>query len=103
MNKFITSTMAALLLSACASMGQMTQLQKVELGCASASTAIKVLAVANREDKLTPIQVAKIREAAEVLAPVCLADSPPTLTSIKEAAFDEAVRVIMKEAAKHER
>jgi hypothetical protein len=105
MNKFITGTMAAVLLSACASMGgqPLTQLQKIELGCTSASTAIKALTVARRAGKLTPLQVGKVTQAGVFLAPICMAESPPTLNFLQEAAFEEAVKMLVAEGSRYGR
>jgi len=99
MNKWLAISM--LFLAGCVSMGKpMTNDQRVETGCASASAAIKVLSVAKKEDKLSDTQIARITEAAQVLAPVCLAQEVPELSDIKVALFDAAVKVLVEQADK---
>lgn len=98
MNKFFLSTMAALMLSACASIGSMSGLQKVEVGCTAAAAAMKTIVEVNEVRPFSRSEVAEIRKAVGVLSPVCTSETPPDLDLIEMAIFEAAVD-ILKEAA----
>lgn len=77
-----------------------TQTQNIEVACASASTALKVLTVANDAGKLTQAQQTQVISAAGEITPICTADNPPTLDSVKLQAFTRAVTILQSQAAK---
>lgn len=77
------------------------QAQYVSLACASSSAAMKVVTVAINADKLSKEQRDIVGEAADRIAPICGSPTPPTLTSLQEEAFSQAVAVIAVQAAKH--
>jgi hypothetical protein len=93
----------AMVLSACngASTGPLNdeQLRAVEIGCASASAALKTLAIANDAGKLTPATQTAVLSAAGRVAPICGAPEPPTLDSLQQQAFQQAVGVLVARAA----
>lgn len=92
MNKLMLSATAAVLLSACASMGYVTDSQKISAGCASAGTAIKTLTIAHKQHPFSRAEVLAIQKSVQVLAPVCLADpQPESLEKVKMDAFEAAV------------
>lgn len=72
--------------------------QEIETACASASTALKVLTVANDAGKLTPAQQTQILSAAGVITPVCGSPNPPTMDSLKMQAFLQAVTLLQGKA-----
>lgn len=102
MRKFLM--VGVLALAGCASVGQtpLTNDQKVKMGCASAGAALKVLAVARKEDKLSAEQVERVTEAVTMIAPICGAETTPNLSDVKLALFDELVEVIVDEAKKED-
>lgn len=76
-----------------------SQLRAVEIGCASASAALKTLTIANDAGKLTPAVQTAVLSAAGRVAPICGAPEPPTLDSLQMQAFQQAVGVLAAKAA----
>lgn len=88
-----------LTLSACSGCsGLTTHEQQLAAGCASSSAALKALTVANDAGKLTPAQQTQIISAAGYIEPVCSADTPPTLDSVKLEAFARAIALLQAQA-----
>lgn len=94
MNKFFLSAMAGLMLSACASMGGMSNLQKIEVGCTSAAAAMKTIVEVNEVKPLPAGVAADVRKAVQVISPVCLSETPPTLDLVEMAIFEAAVDIL---------
>jgi hypothetical protein len=78
--------------------GLTTQTQKIEAACTGSSTAIKVLTAANDAGKLSPAQQAEIKTAIDTISPICNADNPPTLDSVKQQAFEDAIALLEAKA-----
>lgn len=94
MKNVFLSTMAAVLLSACASMGGMSDVQKVEVACSSATAALKVLDIARAEGKLSLQAQSQVMGAIDILRPVCAADEAPSMSDVEKQAMDAAVALI---------
>ena len=78
--------------SACSSMGgPSSDVQKIETACASVTTAVQGLTVANQQGKLTPAQKNSVLHALSVTTPICTAENPPTMDDLKMQAVDAAV------------
>lgn len=71
--------------------GIKTQAQKIEVGCASATTALDVLTVAQNAGKLAPSVTARVLQASTVVTPICTAPTPPRLSDAAMTAFLAAV------------
>lgn len=85
-------------LSGCNSLSLESDTQKIEAGCASASAALKTLTAAQIAGKLDPAKAERISQAAHIIEPVCTAPEPPTMDSMKRAAFDQAIAELVKQA-----
>lgn len=92
--------MIAFLLTACAQLGIQSEEQKIAAACASASAAMKVLIAANEAGRLSVAQQDGILSAIEIAAPICAAETPPTLDDVKRQAFVAAITVLTDAAAK---
>lgn len=98
--KLTIAMFVALLITGCSGCTTFqTQEQKVQLACASAATALDILAVANSEDKLTEQQQKIVIQAAGHITPVCTAPTTPTLDQIKMQAFMQAIEQLRANAA----
>lgn len=98
--KLFAALLTALLITGCSGCASFqTQEQKVQLACASAATALDVLAIANNEDKLTAQQQHIVIEAAGHITPICTAPTTPTLDQIKMEAFMQAIEQLQTNAA----
>lgn len=76
-----------------------TETQKIATSCSVASTALKTLTVANQEGKLSVEDKVKISAAAHEIEPICGAEDPPTMDSVKRLAFERAIDVLIIKAA----
>ena len=92
MKKLIAIMILGFTLSGCA--GMQTQKQKIATACAAATTGIQLVTVGVREGKINAEQQAKVIEADNMIRPICGAAEPPTLDSLKQSAFDQAVQII---------
>jgi hypothetical protein len=70
------------------------------IGCASASSALKVLTIAVREGKLTDDQREMAVAAARKLAVICENPVAPTYEQLVQAGFDQAVLYLNQLALK---
>lgn len=104
---FLFAAVLSVFLVACSSAGgalTTDQAKYVYSACAASSAAMKVVTVAINADKLDAEQRDAVAAAADRIAPICGSDTPPTpptLTSLQEEAFSQAVAVIAIQAAKH--
>ena len=89
------------LVSGCASMGFTSDVQKVEVACASVSTALKVLTVANNNGKLSVEQQAQVTELKSQTDPICSVDPYPSISSLKGVALTKAAEKLTAIAAKY--
>jgi len=87
------------LLQACAAVGIQTNAQRIATACAGASASIDLLTVANGMGKLSEAQQVAILNAIGVVAPICAADTPPTLDDVKQQAFVAAIAGLQLAAA----
>lgn len=71
-----------------------TAQQRIMASCVAADAALRALAAANDADKLTPAQETTILAAGNKIAIICMAEEPPTLDSVRTAAFNEAIRTL---------
>lgn len=98
--KLVLALFTALLITGCSGCTTFqTQEQKVQLACASAATALDVLAVANSEDKLTEQQQKIVIDSAAYITPICTAETVPTLDDIKMRAFMSAIQQLQTHAS----
>lgn len=91
--------LTTLLLAACSTLGIQSEEQKIAAACASASAAMKVLIAANQAGKFSVAQQDGILSAIEIAAPICAAETPPTLDDVKRQAFVAAITVLTAAAA----
>lgn len=100
----IRGALAALLciaLVACGSVSTSTPstpTQQIATGCASASAALKGLTVANIAGKLSEDQQTQVLAAANLVNPICASPTPPTLDTVKLAAFLHAITILQTQA-----
>lgn len=94
-----TMVVSTLLLAACSALPTHTQQEAAV--CVSYSAALKVLTVANQAGKLSVSEQAQVTEANTLVSPVCLAETPPTLDDLKQAAVAAAVNRLALLAASH--
>ncbi len=87
------------ILGGCANTSTSTGTQAVEQGCVAASAAIKVLTVANDKGKLTAAQQHATLRAIGLVDPICSAPEVPTLDSVKQSAFLQAIHALETNAA----
>lgn len=98
--KLLKFSMLALLIlvtcafNACSTTGSPTDTQKIETACATATTAIQALTIANQEGKLTEQQKIAVINAMGVTTPICTAEEPPTMDAVKMQAFNRAVELL---------
>lgn len=85
-------------LAGCATMGIQTDEQKIALACAGASASIDVLTAAHEAGKLSTEQAKDLFEYASLLAPICAAEEPPTLTDVQREAFLLAIEALQNAA-----
>jgi hypothetical protein len=92
----------AILLTACLTACQGNQVstgtQQIEQGCTAASAAIKVLTVANDKGKLSAAQQRATLTAIGLIDPVCASPTPPTLDTVKQQAFLQAIAALESNA-----
>lgn len=96
----VCGLVATVALQGCAGVGIQTERQKVAAFCVTASASLRVLAVANGEGKLTESARKAARAAVAIVAPVCDAESPPSMTDAQRAAFVGAISVLQAEAVR---
>lgn len=87
-------------LAACSSI--QTQEQKIAVGCATVSASIRVLAVANDNGKIDPLQRVMIGNAIDLVTPICAAEKAPTLDSLSLEKFASAVTTLQGMAVRYE-
>ena len=71
-----------------------TPQQQIMASCVAADGALQALTVARRAGKLSDAQAEAIETAGDKIAIICMADEPPTLDSVRQAAFEEAIRTL---------
>ncbi len=105
MLRFTLLCLITLALAACQSVGQTktTPEQQVAAGCATASASMRVLTLANDAGKLSADQQRSILSAAGYISPICAAEEPPTLDSLKLEAFTRAIVLLQAQAARLEK
>jgi hypothetical protein len=79
--------------------GARTQEQQVALACASATAAVRTVTLAIQFGKLSDEQIGKAATAIAIYEPICTAPTPPTLDSLKLAAFVQAIALLQAQAA----
>lgn len=99
--KFMLTVILSLSLTACASMGLRSDAQKIQFGCAAATTALEVLTEANRAGKISAAQKTEISKAGNELVPICMAPTTPTLDDLKKAGFAAAIARLQALALEH--
>ena len=68
----------ALLLTACAGLGGLTQAQQIDIACESASSAAYILTVMKAQGKLSAPQITSVDQAVNLIDPICGAPIRPT-------------------------
>lgn len=96
--RWALALMISLALSACS--GLDTREKQLPAGCAIASAAVQTLALANEAGKLTSQQQTNIIMAIGYIDPICGADAPPTMDSLKYEALTRAIIMLQAEVAK---
>ncbi len=71
---------------------------QIETGCTAASAAIKVLTLANDQGKLNHATQTQVLRAIGLVNPICLSPTPPTMDTVKQAAFNDAVSALTTSA-----
>ncbi len=81
----------ALLLTACAGLGGLTQAQQIDIACESASSATYILTVMKAQGKLSDPQISSVDQAINLIDPICGAAIRPTaitaLDTVNRALF----------------
>lgn len=95
MRLFLTSLMLGLSLTACSSLGLDSTTKKLEAVCASAVTANHTIALGVEHGKVNASQQALAIRLGDVIDPVCMDPTAPTLASGKKAAFDAAIAQLL--------
>ena len=68
---------------------------KIGAACASATSSIQIATIF--KDKLSELQVTRVKQAIAVTQPICGdRDTVPTLDSVKQAALDAAVHQLFQ-------
>ena len=97
--KCILFAVIALALAACDPSLIKTEGQRIAAACATASASIKVITAANDLGKVTPDQLAIVRETISVISPICAADEPPGMDDLKREAFYQAIAALQRRAS----
>ena len=84
---------AVLTIGACT--GIQTRAQKIDAACASATAALRVIAVGVERGQVSAAQQRAAVEAGEAIAPICAAPERPSLEQAKQAAFNAAIARIV--------
>jgi uncharacterized protein YceK len=97
--KILLAISLTLALAGCGSVSTSSGTQAIEQSCAAASAAIRVLTIANDQGKLNHATQTQVLRAIGLVNPICLSPTPPTLDTVKQAAFDDAVSALTASAS----
>jgi hypothetical protein len=100
--KLFFTALLSLMLVACSGCsgigGTTTETQQIATACASASAALRVLTVANDAGKLDADAQKAVITAIGITNPICAADTPPTMDTVKLQAFTQAIALLQAQA-----